>query len=611
MTKAYPLLRTRWSNEHIMAGLFAVLLLYLLPVWIGNPGDILSFFAVLAFSLLLDAVCGFIRFKRPVCSVSAAVTAGILQILTPGIPLWGRLAAVFTAIIIGKQLWGGTGKNTMNPAVLGYLVICILFETNPIPIAASGWLIPALVLSIPFIIFRPFTALGYLAGIIAAMLTGAITVLMPLAATCIFIGCIVLTDPVTVTPLRSVGLAGGFVAAFLPFNTINPAVTLALTVLIFNLVSYLAGEYLGKPRVKPGFSGIVMNSPYSEVDYSSSAVDLTDNGKTYDSKVCAVKEPVADSAGNASNSGASVALDPDQILERIKRNEVYGMGGGAFPTSDKIGDVISSGADKKYLIINAVECDPGLIHDKWLLKNRYDDIFKGIELISKCIGFDGKYIAIKEKTQIRCSDNISVFRVKNYYPSGYEKALIRSVLGIDVPEGSVPSKLGILVLNVQTLIAVYEAVNLNRKADGRYITVSDLKNGVAKVAKVKLGANVFETVQNVFPGSHPVFSGGGIMQSHMADDEELVEKKTNFITVSSLPRYKESPFCSNCGSCRANCPMGLVVSRIADLAEQGRFEESRKYHPEKCIKCGLCSYVCLAGKNLSAKVSEAREKVLL
>jgi hypothetical protein len=58
MNNTYPLIRVRWSNEHIMAALFVVLLLYMLPFWIGNPGEIPSFLAVLAFSLLLDAVCG-------------------------------------------------------------------------------------------------------------------------------------------------------------------------------------------------------------------------------------------------------------------------------------------------------------------------------------------------------------------------------------------------------------------------------------------------------------------------------------------------------------------------------------------------------------------------
>ena len=299
MTDIYPLIRVRWSNEHIMAALFAVLLLYILPVWIDNPGDIPAFLAVLAFSLLLDAVCGFLRYKRPVCSVSAAVTAGILHVLTPGIPLWGRLIGVFAAIIIGKQLWGGTGKNTMNPAMLGYLVICIMFTADTAPVETTALLIPALILSVPFILFRPFAAIGYFAGIIAAWLTGGIAEVAPIAASCIFLGSIVLTDPVTVTPMKSLGLAGGFAAAFLPLFTARPAMFFALAVLIFNLTSYLAGEFLSKPHEKRSYSGITMKHPYRGVDYSSPAIDLSGYGKTCDTEVCATSKPAGAGPVNA------------------------------------------------------------------------------------------------------------------------------------------------------------------------------------------------------------------------------------------------------------------------------------------------------------------------
>lgn len=629
MSNTYPLIRVRWSNEHIMAALFVVLLLYLLPFWIGNPAEIASFLAVLAFSLLLDTVCGFLRHKRPVCSVSAAVTAGILQVLTPGIPLWGRLLGVFAAIILGKQIWGGTGKNIINPAILGYFLISMFFNTSAVSIEATLLLIPAMILSVPFILFRPFTALSYFVGVMAAFWIGGMAMSVTTAAFYVFLGSIVLTDPVTVTPLKLPGILGGFAAALLPFFTPNSMMFFALVVLALNLFSYLAEEYSGKPREKRDFSGITFKSPYKGVDYASPAIDLSGNGRTGISEVCACTDITGDEltgtelfgtdkAGMYSEAPSSLdaGYTSDFILERIKRNEVYGMGGGAFPTVTKLADVISSGAENKYLVVNAAECDPGLIHDKWILKNRVEDVFKGIELISRCIGFKDEYIAVKAGLEFNCpgdmeASGVKISRVKNFYPAGYEKALIQSVLGIDVPDGSIPSRLGILVINVQTLLAVHEAVSMDKKADSKYITVSDLKNGTAKTVRVSLGSRIADTIESIYPGSFPVFTGGGIMQSHIAEDDEPVGKNTNFITVSSMPRYKESPFCSNCDACRINCPKGLAVNRIAQLTELGKFDETKQYQPEKCIRCGLCSYVCLAGKNLSARVAEAKEKVLL
>lgn len=608
------------SNEHVMAALFAVIILYLMPHWLDKPAEIPAFLAVLALSLLLDAAAGFIRYKRPVCSVSAAVTAGVLQVITPGIPLWGRLIGIFAAIIIGKQVWGGTGRNTLNPAILGFLVICIIFSGSITQVVMSALMIPALVLSFPFIIFRPFAALGYFAGLLTIYITGGVVSPQNIIASGIFFGCIVLTDPVTVTPMKSTGLLGGFAAAFLPFYTGNPAMSLALVILIFNLASYLIGDYLREPREKRNHALFSIKSPYKTVDYSDNVLDLTAVSGIKQHEENNAGEPLK--PGNSDDASGEFAaalehgslpglLTPEAILERIRANDVYGMGGGAYPTADKITAVQSSDAKKKFFIINAAECDPGLVHDKWLLKNRREDIFKGIEIITQCIEFERICLAVKDISGLKCPDNVQICKVKDYYPAGYEKFLISDILDIKTPDGFIPAKEGILVLNVQTLTAVYEAVGLNKKADTKYITAADLYSGVAKTVRVKAGERILDKVEEIFPGKQPVFTGGGIMQAHMADDFEEIGRNTNYIAVSGLPRYKESPFCSNCGFCRANCPKGLSVNSIAELVDQDKFDETRKYHPEYCINCGLCSYVCLAGRNLSARVADAREKILL
>ena len=40
-----------------------------------------------------------------------------------------------------------------------------------------------------------------------------------------------------------------------------------------------------------------------------------------------------------------------------------------------------------------------------------------------------------------------------------------------------------------------------------------------------------------------VFVGGGMMQCHSADEEEVIGKDVNFIALGDLPYYKESPLC--------------------------------------------------------------------
>jgi ferredoxin len=622
--RAYPLIRRKWSNEHIMAMLFVVILLYLVPRWVTKPSEVPAFLAALATALIIDSVAGFIKYKHVVCSVSAAVTAGVLQVITPGIPLWGRLIGIAAAIVFGKVLWSGTGKNTLNPAIVGYLAVYILFSAGYAPLTPSVLLIPALILSLPFILVRPFASIGFMAGMALSMLIISPSIsLMAVLANCLFFGSIIMTDPVTTTHLKIPGLIVAFAVGFTPLLMKNPALNLALSILIFNLVSYLIDDFSYKPAKRLHYKGPLIKSTVAEMDYTLPALDLTDTDKA-DSENDVWSETSIHSKSDFDYDQKLKCLTTELLLRRIEENEVFGCGGAAFPTVNKINGVLSSDADKKYLVINGVECDPGLVHDKWLLRNRTEDILRGIKAVYSCINFSKVILAVKDASGLKIPDSIILHQVKDHYPAGFEKLLIESTLGQKLPEGAIPSNEGILVLNVQTLLMIYEAVFLEKKATKKYITVSDMKVRKAINVKVRIGDNILKVLDAVYPGlvidgvncspmrpdNQPVFTGGGAMLAHMADETSKIEKETNFIAVSDIPRYKESPFCSGCGTCEAYCPQSLRICRISELVDEEKLDETSRYNPEKCIKCGICSYVCPGGRNLSARVIEAKNAVL-
>jgi electron transport complex protein RnfD len=66
---------------------------------------------------------------------SATIT-GILLFLSlpPGFPLWMGVVAGFTAIALGKALFGGLGMNVFNPALVGRAFVQAAF-----PVAISSW----------------------------------------------------------------------------------------------------------------------------------------------------------------------------------------------------------------------------------------------------------------------------------------------------------------------------------------------------------------------------------------------------------------------------------------------------------------------------------------
>ena len=59
-------------------------------------------------------------------------------ILPPSTPLWVVAVGIFFGVFFGKEVFGGTGHNIFNPALVGRLFITIAFPT----IMTSGWSAP-------------------------------------------------------------------------------------------------------------------------------------------------------------------------------------------------------------------------------------------------------------------------------------------------------------------------------------------------------------------------------------------------------------------------------------------------------------------------------------
>ncbi|HYE82052.1 MAG TPA: RnfABCDGE type electron transport complex subunit D [Clostridia bacterium] len=585
----YPLIRSRWSNEHLLTVLFLTVSLYQLPDFVGSTISIFQYMLIVVAALTLDATINYIRYKKPVCAVSSAVTAAVLYPVIKGLPGWAGLLGVAAALIIGKHIWGGTGKNIFNPAVMAMFLLSIIFPLELPLFNPASLLIPALVLSLPFIAVRLFPGLGFLAGMLAALyISDGLSFAGIVSYGAIYWSCIVITDPVTATDKPVSGLLTGFLAGFLPLLFSTSLFALSAALLLFNGISYILNRYSG--RTKGIFlSGIKIEVPLEAGMADMEMIDMTEE------KPC--------------SECIQEGLEAEEIMKCIERNDVFGMGGAGFPTIRKIETVKRSGANEKYLIVNGMECDPGLIHDKWLMRNRQAGIAGGMEILGRIAGFRRTYYIAKEISGLHFPEYVEIHQLPDRYPYGAEKLFVEKLLGISIPADSHPAQYGVLVLNVQTVLAVYEAVYCNKKADTRFITVADLFADMRKVVKVKIGDHVSDIVEKTVGSKGITFVGGGIMQVRPAEDSEVIGKTTNFIAVGMLPRYKESLQCINCGLCRLCCPMGLNVKRIADLVDEGKLLEAQTYNTERCISCGSCSYVCPAGKNLSGRIAGKKQRI--
>ena len=58
--------------------------------------------------------------------------------LPPATPVWIAIVGIVFGVLIGKELFGGFGRNIFNPAIVGRLFVYITFPTR----LGSSWLVP-------------------------------------------------------------------------------------------------------------------------------------------------------------------------------------------------------------------------------------------------------------------------------------------------------------------------------------------------------------------------------------------------------------------------------------------------------------------------------------
>ena len=104
--------------------------------------------------------------------------------------------------------------------------------------------------------------------------------------------------------------------------------------------------------------------------------------------------------GYAALARALAELSPQQVIEQVQASGLRGRGGAGFPTGRKWELARSSPGDKKYLICNADEGDPGAFMDRGVLEGDPHSVLEGMAIAAYAIGADEGYIYVRAEYPI-------------------------------------------------------------------------------------------------------------------------------------------------------------------------------------------------------------------
>lgn len=306
------------------------------------------------------------------------------------------------------------------------------------------------------------------------------------------------------------------------------------------------------------------------------------------------------------------SLTPDEVRQIILEAGIVGLGGAAFPTAVKLSPPKDKPIDT--LIINGCECEPMLTADYRLMLEAPEDILKGAELARMAcgakrviIGIEGNKKEAFQKFQKVLSSfsgaaansgessSREVAILKTKYPQGAEKNLIYALLQREVPRGGLPFDVGVVVQNVGTVKAIWEAASSGKPLYEKALTVtgSGIKN--PKNLVVRIGTP-FQKVIDFCGGLNDEASvlvmGGPMMGLAQWTLEVPVVKGTSGILAWEAPRPQPEHPCIRCGRCVEHCPMGLVATQLAKCVKFDNLAEAEKWGVLDCVECGCCQYSC-------------------
>ncbi|MGD8539063.1 MAG: electron transport complex subunit RsxC [Candidatus Aminicenantes bacterium] len=302
-------------------------------------------------------------------------------------------------------------------------------------------------------------------------------------------------------------------------------------------------------------------------------------------------------------SSNPLSLKPEKVCQIVRDAGIVGLGGAAFPTAVKLSPPKDKPIDT--VIINGCECEPVLTADHRIMMEYAEDILNGAELIRKTTGAkrtiigieDNKRDALRTFRGVKTDDSAEVLLLKTKYPQGAEKNLIQSLLGREVPRGGLPFDVGVVVQNVGTAKAIWDAVSSGKPLYERVLTAAGEGIREPKNLMVRIGTpfqSVLDFCGGIDDSTNILIMGGPMMGLSQWTAEVPVVKGTSGILAWTAAAPPMEHSCIRCSRCVDHCPMGLVPTQLVKYVKYGYLFEAEDWGILDCVECGSCQYICPA-----------------
>lgn len=306
-----------------------------------------------------------------------------------------------------------------------------------------------------------------------------------------------------------------------------------------------------------------------------------------------------------------------ELINKIKAAGVVGAGGAGFPTHIKLDNKVD------WIIVNGAECEPLLNVDPQLVCRYADRLVEAADKIREYTGAKQVTFGIKKKQKESCSalinaiknkPNFDLFLLPDIYPAGDEHILVYEVTNRIVPESGIPLQVGVVVINVETLLNISYALDDKPVIETYLSIVGNVKNPIT--VRIPIGTPIREVIElagGMKNTDNIVMEGGPMMGKVITDLDTPVTKTTKGLVILPkdnvvIKRKLQRPIamvqqvraaCETCLMCTDLCPRYLLGHNLQPHLIMRGVSYGINTDAEiitqawLCCECGVCDlYAC-------------------
>ncbi len=333
----------------------------------------------------------------------------------------------------------------------------------------------------------------------------------------------------------------------------------------------------------------------------------------------------------------SVPAGPAQLLASLRSAGIGGMGGAGFPLFAKVASALAGHPEARasketaaparhlQLLVNAVECEPGITSDEALLVHHTNEVIAGIELLCEVLEIQRCVIAIDGRNTVASAAlaaalprataglTIAPFIAPARFPAGSERQLFQALTGQRLAPGQRPVEHGWLCQSPATLHALYRAVALGQPCIERIVTITGPGITTPTHRWVRIGHPIGALVGASGRADDParshsrILHGGPVTGWQVGQDAAVTKQTFGLYCASGLPDTTPQP-CINCGRCAQACPEQLQPQELLRFSELRPPDAAELAPLDACIECGACDLVCPSTLPLLATFRWARSE---